>query len=623
MRNSATSSPKPVHIFSLLFCILMLITGCRRIFSPGTVLESQSTQPVTSSSAGHTIAQIQGSGHRSTFESLAVENVRGIVTAIRADGFYMQSTTPDDDPATSEGIFVHLGLVPTVRPGDKVLISAMVEESAPEVENTNNLTITQLSYPKIEILSKGNPLPVPTVIGQGGRVPPTDVIRPIGQYKTPGVHTFDSQTAGLDFYESLEGMLVQVNNAVVVGATNQYKEIVILPDNGTWAGLRTPRGGIVVQENDFNPERIILDDGLLDLPFVQVGDYAVKPIIGVMDYTFGNYKLQPIEKVTFASGGLQPSNPLAPAEPGQLRVASYNVEVLSALDVERIATLAEHIVTWMGSPEIIGLQEVADNDGVDGLLAVSADQTYQIIIDAITHIGGPPYGYADIDPVPDQDGGVPGANIRVGFLFRLDRGLVLASAPHGDAHAAVSVLDQDGIPELSLNPGRIDPINPVFTNSRKPLAVSFLLNGRSLFVINTHFNAKGADTGLFGAVQPPVLHSEAQRLGQARVVHEFVASILAIDPSSQVIVLGDLNDFHFSAPVQALKGDLLHNLIETLPVEARYTYIYDGNSQVLDHILVSDSMKGKLISLDILHLNSEFDYRRQFSDHDPVVATFD
>ena len=623
MRNADITSRKPIHALTPLICFLLLITGCTRIFFPGNVQETQSTQPITASSADHTISQIQGAGHRSPFESLTVDNVRGIVTAIRADGFYMQSIFSDDDPATSEGIYVYQGLVPAVRPGDEILVSAMVEEIAAEEDNPDTLTITQLSYPETEILSRNNPLPSPTVIGQGGRLPPTEVISHNEQAGLSGDRALDPLTAGLDFYESLEGMLVQVNNAVVVGATNRYKEIVILPDDGAWAGVRTPRGGIVVQEDDFNPERIILDDGLRDLPFVQVGDYAVKPIIGVMDYTFGNYKIQPIEEVAFTSGGLQPSDSLAPVEPGQIRVASYNVNVLSALDTDRIATLADHIVTWMGSPEIIGLQEVADNDGVAGLPDVSADQSYQSIIEIITKIGGPRYDYVDIDPLPDQDGGVPGANIRVGFLYRLDRGLSLAEAHHGDSHTAVRVLVQDGIPTLSLNPGRIDPTHPVFTNSRKPMVATFLINGQPLIVINTHFNAKGADTGLFGAVQPPVLHSEAQRLGQARVVHDFVASILAIDPHSQVVVLGDLNDFHFSPPVKTLKGDFLHNLIETLPVEERYTYIYDGNSQVLDHILVSDSLKGRLNSLDILHLNSEFDYRRQFSDHDPVVATFD
>jgi hypothetical protein len=645
MQTWKTSSHKPLTTLILLTILALAINGCVRTPSPVIAPEtpvvaaeqptndpqvakpSQTTlagQPV--SPCGITISEIQGAGHVSPLVNQEVTNVHGMVTVRRANGFYMQSITPDDDPATSEGIYVYQGLVPSVRPGDEVLVSAVVKERVFDGDPVNDLLITHLSYPTVEILSRANPLPVPTIIGQAGRMPHTEVIDATTQGRVMADGPFDPNESGLDFYESLEGMLVQINAAVVVGPTNQYKEIVILPDHGAWANLRTPRSGIVVREGDFNPERVILDDALRELPLVQVGDFFPQPIIGVMDYTYGNYKLQPIEDVALLSGGLQPSDRLVPAQPDQVRVATYNVAVLSAQDNsgqarDRIATLAEHIVHWMAAPDIIGLQEVADNDGL-GSAAISADLTYQAVIDAILALGGPPYGYLDLDPLPNQDGGAPDANIRVGFLYRLDRGLRLVEAPHGDSETPVSVTDQDGIPTLSLNPGRIDPANRAFTSSRKPLVAAFLLDGEPLFVINNHFNSKGGDHSLFGAVQPPLLTSEGQRVQQARVVHDFVTSILAINPASRVIVLGDLNDFHFSEPVQVLKGELLHNLIETLPIDARYTYIYDGNSQVLDHILVSQPLSEALVSLDILHLNSEFDYWQQFSDHDPVVATF-
>ncbi len=614
---------------ALVFCLVMLISGCGplvwddlpslEIFEVTEVTEFGVEVP---SRAGPSIAEIQGAGHFSPFEGQTVTDVHGIVTVIRADGFYMQSMVPDDDPATSEGIYVYQGLVPSVRPGDEVLVSGEVNEWVRSSGAVNDLPITQLRFPTIEVISRGNRLPDPTIIGEGGRMPPTEVIhnQTVGRI-LPGA-PFDPEASALDFYESLEGMLVQVNNAVVVGATNKFKEIVVLPDGGAWASLRTARGGIVVREGDFNPERVILDDALLEMPFVQVGDYAVEPIIGVMDYTFGNYKIQPIQPVNFIPGGLQPSDPLPLAEPGQLRVASYNVEVISARDTTQLITLADHIVNWMASPDIIGLQEVADNDGVAGSQTVAANQTYQEIVDAILNAGGPAYGYVNIDPLPDQDGGVPGANIRLGYLYRLDRGLSLADSPHGDAVTAVSVIDQDGMPMLSLNPGRIDPSNEAFINSRKPLAVMFLLDGEPLYLVNNHFNSKRPDNALFGAVQPPELLSEAKRTQQAQAVHDFVESVLAVDPDSRMIVLGDLNEFYFAPPVQVLRGDHLHNLIETLPVSARYTYIFAGNSQVLDHILVSESLLGQLAGFEILHLNSEFDYVSQFSDHEPLVATF-
>lgn len=642
MQTRKISSHKPLTTLLLMTIITLTITSCVRTppsvnspESPVVTAEQPTNEPQSAvtipadqplNPGGTTIAEIQGAGHVSPFVNQEVTNVHGIVTVRRADGFYMQSITPDDDPATSEGIYVYQGLVPTVRPGDEVLVSALVKERIFDGDPVNDLLITHLSYPTVEVLSQGNLLPAPTIIGQGGRMPPTEVIDATTQGRVMADGYFDPKTAGLDFYESLEGVLVQINAAVVVGPTNQYKEIVVLPDHGTWAGQRTPRGGIVVRKGDFNPERVILDDALRELPQVQVGDFSSEPIIGVMDYTYGNYKLQPIEDVHFHSGGLQPSDRLVTVQPGQIRVATYNVAVLSAEAItsqarDRTAVLAEHIVHWMASPDIIGLQEVADNDGL-GSAALSADLTYQGLIDAILALGGPPYGFFDIDPLPNQDGGVPDANIRVGFLYRLDRGLRLAEKPHGDSETPVSVTDQDGIPTLSLNPGRIDPASRAFTSSRKPLVATFLLNGEPLFVINNHFNSKGGDHSLFGAVQPPLIMSEVQRIQQAQIVHDFVASILAINPNSRVIVLGDLNDFHFSEPVQVLKGALLHNLIETLPASERYTYVYDGNSQVLDHILVSQPLSEALVSLDILHLNSEFDYWQQFSDHDPVVATF-
>ena len=87
--------------------------------------------------------------------------------------------------------------------------------------------------------------------------------------------------------------------------------------------------------------------------------------------------------------------------------------------------------------------------------------------------------------------------------------------------------------------------------------------------------------------------------------------------------MGDLNDFQFSQPVEILKGDgLLTDLVETLPVEERYTYIYYGNGQVLDHIMVSETLLGELNAFDILHINSGFDAAQRFSDHEISLATF-
>jgi hypothetical protein len=202
------------------------------------------------------------------------------------------------------------------------------------------------------------------------------------------------------------------------------------------------------------------------------------------------------------------------------------------------------------------------------------------------------------------------------FLFNPAR-VSFVDRAGGTSTAATTVIDNAGTPQLSFSPGRIDPANPAFANSRKPLAGEFLFNGRKLFVIANHFNSKGGDQPLFGRFQPPVMVSETQRLQQAQVVHDFVQSILTVDANANVVVLGDLNDFEFSGTLATLKSTILNDLVEQLPADERYTYVFEGNSQVLDHILVSGSLM-PAIEYDIVHTNAEF--ADQASDHDPEVA---
>ena len=635
MQYSKRNKPNYQIFIVLGLCLITLLNSCQTqtptvqptveetstIESPAEETPTEEADPISGVDE-ITISQIQARGHISPYRNQDVVDVHGIVTVERSDGFYMQSTTPDDDPGTSEGLFVFTEFVPSADPGDEVRVAGMVEEMIPG-GGYGNLSITQIRNPQVEVISSGNDLPEPIIIGVGGRIQPTEIIDDDTNGFVTDDMIYDPEFDGLDFYESLESMLVQVNDAVVVGPTNQYKEIVVLADKGVNASILSPRGGIVLRENDFNPERIMIDDKLEETPFVNVGDMAMEPIIGVMDYDYGFYKIQVTSEVDFISGQLAPESPVEIAEDGQLRIASYNVLNLSAAEPERISVLADQIVNKMGSPDIIGLQEIQDNDGSEGQDAISADLTYEGIINAVLDLGGPQYYYVDIDPIPGSDGGISLGNIRQGFIYRLDSGLQLAEAPAGGSKDPVEILDDNGIPSLSLNPGRIEPRNPAFYSSRKPLVVKFIYEGQPLFIINNHLNSKGGDRPLFGEFQPPILDSEIQRNEQAQIVHDFVAELLAIDPNSRVVVLGDLNDFQFSKPLDVLAGDVLDNLLLTLPHEERYTYIYEGNSQALDHILVSRSLVDGLLSLEIIHINSEFEYTARFSDHDPVIATFD
>ena len=564
---------------------------------------------------GIQIHDIQGEGHHSLLTRKSVEFLTGVVTVKRADGFYMQSLKPDESDLTSEGIFVYLNKPPKLDIGDLVFVNGKVTEFYPGGIETGNLSITQIENADYGVISRNNPLPTPVILGEGGRSLPTNVIE-------DDENQYFELSDGLDFFESLEGMLVQVNDAIVVAPTTAYKEIAVLSDKGKSATGVNERGGITISSDDFNPERIILDDSLASLPEVKTGEMLESPIIGVVDYSFGNYKIQVLQRIKGDNQGVE-KEVAADEKDNDLTIVTYNVENLDGADSEkRFELLADQIVNNLKSPDILAFQEIQDNNGPINTDDSSADLTYQTIINAVVEAGGPVYQAIDIAPEPNKDGGEPGGNIRVGFLYRNDTGLELVSKPIGSAKESVSVLNEDGFASLSVNPGRIDPLNYAFIDSRKPVVAEFLYNGKKLFIINNHWNSKGGDTPLFGSIQPPRLDSEIQRNKQADVIKEFIQKINSIEKDALILVVGDLNDFYFANPVKSLEDANMINLMVRLTPAERYSYIYDGNSQVLDNMLVSPVLNDLVTVFDIIHINSEFPYLERFSDHDPVMVRF-
>ena len=123
-----------------------------------------------------TIMQIQGAGHISPFLSTNVSTT-GVVTAVAADGFYLQD--PVEMPsATSDGIFVFTNNPPTVAVGENtVQVEGMVDEFIPGGSvSSGNLSTTEMTSPSIAALPPAT-FPTATVIGAGGRLPPTHIHR--------------------------------------------------------------------------------------------------------------------------------------------------------------------------------------------------------------------------------------------------------------------------------------------------------------------------------------------------------------------------------------------------------------------------------------------------------------
>jgi predicted extracellular nuclease len=154
-------------------------------------------------------------------------------------------------------------------------------------------------------------------------------------------------------------------------------------DSGVNASVRTTRGGIVIRPNDFNPERIILNDWIAGgptLPTVNVDASYPGATTGVMDYSFGNFKLQVISLPLLSAGSLQPEMTTT-ARADQLAVATFNVENLAPTDPPaKFARLAGLIVNNLKAPDVLAIEEIQDNNGTTNNGTVSATTTWSLLI---------------------------------------------------------------------------------------------------------------------------------------------------------------------------------------------------------------------------------------------------
>ena len=299
-----------------------------------------------------------------------------------------------------------------------------------------------------------------------------------------------------------------------------------------------------------------------------------------------------------------------------LTVASYNVLNLSAdgSDDAQRALLGAQIVQRLRSPDILALQEIQDNNGEVGgaaNLETDASRTLGALAAAIVSAGGPAYAFADLAPAANSSGGVPGGNIRVSFLYRPDR---------------VSLVSLESVtPQLLSAIGSSDAA--AFQDSRNPLAGTFEFAGRRITIVTNHFSSRSGSTPIFGAIQPFVQVAEDAREAQARAVHDYVGSLLAADWAARVVVTGDLNTFEFTNDLtELLPGTdrILKDILGEMQDDNRYSYIFDGNSQLLDHIFASRNLLDGA-AFDIVHLNVDFPLllgQTAASDHEPLVARF-
>jgi uncharacterized protein len=520
------------------------------------------------------IHAIQGAGLFSPMAGQTVR-IRGVVTGHTHRGYFVQDPVRSPDPLTSDAVFVY-------SPQRKARVGLHVELEGrvlDYVKTENGRPTTQLKAFEAKLVHSKAPSIEPVWLT-------ADFL--------PGD---DEQLARV--LNGLEGMLVGIpKGSTFVAPSNPFGDYVCAPPG--LSGVRTAHGGVLV--DPARPDRWLPGFRMLDYdraPVVNVGSTLLTPVVGPLNYRSEAYQI--VARGTVAVQDVPVVRPKASlSSDGEgitvLTLNGFNLDVHIEraewvkdpdrdIDDDRLYgrfdMLAGAIVRQAGSPDIVALQEIQDNDGAELTSVVDASHTYKQLVRDVRRLGGPKYRWADIPPAVEGDGGQPGGNIRNGFLYNPER-----------------------VELRRKSMRRLGDDDPAFEGSRKPLLAQFDVLGqdRDLVVVNVHLASKRHQHSVFAPERPGFDPKEKTRTAQARLIGAAVVELGEAD--LDYYVTGDFNDFEFSPTLAALCGEHSVNLVETLPPTDRYDYNHRGKLQVLMHGVVSKSaFDAGAVEYEILHGN--------------------
>ncbi len=561
------------------------------------------------------INQLQGSGLTSpcTQSGSSCFNVdvstRGIVTLLRTTnggaGFFIQSTAADDDgnAATSEGIFVFTNAAPTVAVGNSVTVTGRV------TERFSNTTLTPASG-GIVVTSTGNAPPAPVTLT-------STILNPAGT------------TTQLEPYE---GMRLSAASLTTVSPCDAFGDFYTVL-TGTPRPLREP--GIPVSQTpppaesgagsnrprfDENPERIIVDsNGRADVttPEVVTSFVTLTNTTGVLDFAFSQYRL--IAEATLTRGANFASRPVRAATANEFTVASFNIENFNtgATCNTQCQKAALAIRNVLRLPDVIGLQEIFN---------LTSLQTLATQINAATPTGeqNPQYEARLMESPGDQE---------VAFLVKRARVNILSVMQEGSGVTFVN--PNNGQTELANDRPPLVLRATVATPAGSTLPVTVISNHlRSFIDID---------------VEPEGARVRAKRRAQAEYLAGLIQSFQ--QAGENVVSVGDYNAYPFNDGyvdvIGTIKGDPapadqvtlttrdlvdpnLFNTIDSLASAERYSFVFEGNAQALDQIIINERIRTNFRELQYARFDADFpdafsaDATRpeRVSDHDSPVAYF-
>lgn len=424
-------------------------------------------------------------------------------------------------------------------------------------------------------------------------------------------------------------------------------------------------GGRYVHDGDTNPDILELD--FTDFATAAPADLANRAsagdrlgdVTGIVEFDFTDLKLFVTDPVT----NVQDTTPVREvttivADARALTIGTFNVENLAASNADaRFVAIADAIANNLKAPDILTIEEIQDNNGAatgDGTAAdgTDASATWQKLVDAVNAATGQRYQWVDELPDYDAEGGQRSGNIRVGFLYNTNRVQLgdLAADATIEARRAFTDRIGDGVRDAgdriahddSQIAGQVDLAD--WSGTRKSLLGEFTFNGNTVYVAANHLPSKGG-SGSFWQLDQDIANGQpenrdwAQRNAIAEDIWHMLDTIASASADNRIVAGGDWNEFYFNRTMEAATGHVdaagnarsggarFDNLTVTELAEAeRYTYMFDGRSQAIDHVIV-DQRLSAVAAYDVVHINTGYNSQDAgnpaLSDHDPALAQFD
>ncbi|MDJ0835678.1 MAG: hypothetical protein QNK37_04125 [Acidobacteriota bacterium] len=509
-----------------------------------------------------TIAEIQGAGTDSPLVGLNKRTEGNIVTAVAANGFYIQTPDADvdGDPMTSEGLFVFTGGAPALSVGDEVEVEGDIVEFFGFTEMSGNVSFT--------VTSSGNPLPSAALLD--GSLP-SPVPRP-----TPDL-------------EPLEGMLVEVIGGVAGGPTNRFGNIPLVAVGGRpfrEPGILFPGlPGLPVW--DGNPEIFEVNPDGAGLPNVDVFAGATIDTVGALGFSFGAYQIQPtsldVTPPNLTLDGVRDRNI------GEITVACQNMfRLFDGLPdaggyADRLTKFSLWIREVMDAPDILAVSEV-------GTIEVLEDLAARILND------DPAVNYSVYLIEGNDIGGIDS-----GFMVR-------------------DSINVSSVSQIQANDTFTYEGTVFILHDRPPLLLEGSLDSGGLsYPINVMavHNRSLSSIATSGRVR-------AKRWEQADRIASAIRDMQMMDPDLHLVVCGDFNAFEFTDgyvdslgiitgildPLGALLPGTdydpdLTNQVLSVPASERYSFVFAGSAQSLDHILTTASLDNYVVEMQYARGNAD------------------